>query len=94
MNTDLRSMLVGQLSIEEGRYLHLDYWDVFHLDTPATEDELKMAQTQLEELNFAEDGIYMLQLSASKEHLRAYIINCHRLLSAGIPTEQYFERKS
>ena len=51
MNTDLRSMLVGQLSIEEGSYLHLDYWDVFHLDTPATEDELKMAQTQLEELN-------------------------------------------
>lgn len=51
-----------------------------------------MAQIQLEELNFTEDGIYMLQLSASKEHLRAYIINCHRLLSAGIPTEQYFER--
>ena len=93
MTTDLRSMLIGQLSIEEGRYLHLDYWDVFKLEIPATESEQTKALALMEKMEFTEDGVYELQLSASKENIFAYIINCHRLLSAGIPTEQYFEIK-
>jgi len=93
MTTDLRSMLVGQLIAEDGRFHHLDYWDVFLLETPATEVELAKADEVMTKMTFNEDGVYELQLSASKEHILAYIINCHRLLSAGIPTDQYFEIK-
>ena len=93
MTTDLRSMLVGQLLAGDGEFHHLDYWDVFKLETPATEEELVNALDVMEKMQFNEHGKYELQLSANREHMMAYIINCHRLLSAGIPTEQYFEVK-
>ena len=93
MTTDLRSMLVGQLLAGDGEFHHLDYWDVFQLETPATEEELVKALEVMGKMDFNEDDKYELQLSANRENMMAYIINCHRLLSAGIPTEQYFEVK-
>ena len=93
MTTDLRSMLVGQLLAGEGEFHHLDYWDVFKLETPASDDELAKALEVMEKMEFNDDGVYELQLSANREHMLAYIINCHRLLSAGIQTQQYFEVK-
>ena len=93
MTTDLRSMLIGQLLAGEGIFHHLDYWDIFQLHSPATEEEERIVERQFNDFEFTADGIYELQLSASQEHIRAFLINCHRLLSPGIPTEQYFEKK-